>query len=59
MQGDSLCFAYLGILSDRGGYENIEKQMKIPCHVREKITVEAHNGHTAWEENIDSENLGE
>ena len=59
MQGVSLCFAYLVILSDKGGYENIEKQVKSPCHVGQKITVEAHNGHTAWEENLDSENLGE
>lgn len=55
----SLCFAYLGILSEEA-LKTLRNQGKAPAmQSKTKTIVEVHNEHTAWKENIGSENLGE
>ena len=57
----SLCFAYLGILSEEA-LKTLRNQGKAPAtqsKKKKKTIVEVHNEHIAWKENIGSENLGE
>ena len=58
----SLCFAYLGILSEEA-LKTLRNQGKAPVTLskkkKKKTIVEVHNEHIAWKENIGSENLGE